>query len=131
MIAPLCDAPLLTPAKRWDILKSYGIERPRLYDMGFPHNNCGGFCVRAGLSQFALLRKKFPERFEHHRQRQEQLMKEVPNAKPFLRTWANRGGDTGYLTLSEYDEMLKEQDYKAPGFDFGGCGCFVDDGVEE
>ena len=46
------------------LIHDQNIPLPRLYDYGFPHNNCGGFCCRAGLTQFATLLSVFPERFE-------------------------------------------------------------------
>jgi len=32
-----------------------GIALPRLYGLGFSHNNCGGFCIKAGQANFKLL----------------------------------------------------------------------------
>lgn len=123
VIAPLCEKPWLGPQDMREIVKSYGIEIPRLYALGFPHNNCGGFCVRAGLKQFAALKKHFPERFEHHRQEQEKLMKVVPNVKPFLRKTVD--GKINYLTLAEFADMT-EVDNGEPQLQWGGCGCFID-----
>ena len=45
-------------------IEEWGIEIPRLYKMGFPHNNCGGRCVRQGASEWIRLLKHFPERFK-------------------------------------------------------------------
>jgi 3'-phosphoadenosine 5'-phosphosulfate sulfotransferase (PAPS reductase)/FAD synthetase len=39
------------------------IEPPRLYVLGFPHNNCGGACVRQGRGEWERLYKHFPERY--------------------------------------------------------------------
>jgi 3'-phosphoadenosine 5'-phosphosulfate sulfotransferase (PAPS reductase)/FAD synthetase len=39
-----------------------GIEIPRLYKLGFPHNNCGGTCVRGGIKAWVNAYKVFPER---------------------------------------------------------------------
>lgn len=39
---------------------------PELYDLNFSHNNCGGFCVKAGVSQFRKLYRFFPERAIYH-----------------------------------------------------------------
>ena len=44
-------------------IEKWGIKIPRLYKMGFPHNNCGGRCVRQGASEWIRLMKHFPERF--------------------------------------------------------------------
>src|SRR4029077_5334540 len=49
--APLCEPPYLTKQDLFVALRAAGIRRPRLYDEGFAHNNCGGFCVKAGLGQ--------------------------------------------------------------------------------
>jgi hypothetical protein len=46
-----------------DLARWYGIEPPRLYALGFEHNNCGGGCVRAGQKQWKLLLDVLPERF--------------------------------------------------------------------
>ena len=38
--APLCEEPFILKARLMDDLKERGIEPPRLYSLGFPHNNC-------------------------------------------------------------------------------------------
>lgn len=124
VIAPLCDPPFEGAQARHELLQRYGLSPPRLYAEGFAHNNCGGFCVRAGLAQFDLLRQRFPERFEWHAQQQEQLVRLVPNAdRPFLRKTID--GTQTYITLREFEKMKLAESEQ---FDFGGCGCFVDDG---
>ncbi len=122
VIAPLCDPPFEGRTAVQALLRQYGLKPPRLYAEGFPHNNCGGFCVRAGLAQFDLLRRRFPDRFEWHAQQQERLVRLVPNAdRPFLRK--QRGDSVAYITLREFEAMKLEEPEQ---FDFGGCGCFVD-----
>lgn len=124
VIAPLCDPPFESAQARFRLCRDYGIEPPRLYALGFPHNNCGGFCVRAGLAQFDRLRRRFPDRFEWHARQQEELVRLVPTAnRPFLRK--DRGGVTEYVTLREFEAMKLSEPEQ---YDFGGCGCFVDDG---
>lgn len=46
-----------------EVVSSWGIEIPRLYRYGFPHNNCGGRCVKQGIREWLRLRDVFPERF--------------------------------------------------------------------
>jgi 3'-phosphoadenosine 5'-phosphosulfate sulfotransferase (PAPS reductase)/FAD synthetase len=127
VIAPLCErGSFMTHGQRLDLLKQYNIELPRLYKMGFAHNNCGGFCVRAGLAQFAKLRENFPERFEWHKQQQKKLVEENPDLDhPFLRKTINK--KQHYITLEQFEKMELEPDEK---YDFGGCGCFIDDNEE-
>ena len=47
--APLCDAPYVHKGALLAQLRADGIAPPRLYGMGFPHNNCGEK-VRANAS---------------------------------------------------------------------------------
>lgn len=73
---PLCEKPYLTSEEIQQVVRDNGLAIPRLYAMGFSHNNCGGFCVKAGITQFANLLKKFPERYAYHEQQQEELYPE-------------------------------------------------------
>jgi hypothetical protein len=50
------------------IREEWGIEPPRLYAMGFPHNNCGGRCIKQGVKEWLRLRYHFPKRFEAMKQ---------------------------------------------------------------
>ncbi|MFD5079595.1 hypothetical protein [Streptomyces sp. NPDC058371] len=43
--------------------RTAGLLDPRLYRLGFAHNNCGGACVKGGQSQWARLLEVFPERY--------------------------------------------------------------------
>lgn len=58
-------------------LRALGIAGPRLYRYGYPHNNCGGTCVRGGQAYWALTARVFPERFArkeaHERAMQDML----------------------------------------------------------
>lgn len=48
----------------FDVVRlEWGIAIPRLYGMGFPHNNCGGRCVKQGMREWKRLQIHFPERF--------------------------------------------------------------------
>lgn len=46
-----------------EVVRSWGIEPPALYAAGFPHNNCGGRCIKQGLKEWIRLRHYRPERF--------------------------------------------------------------------
>ena len=54
-------------------LRSQGIQPPRLYELGFKHNNCGGFCVKAGLGQIAHYYKIKPEEYAEHERKEEEF----------------------------------------------------------
>jgi hypothetical protein len=119
--APMCQRPYMAKHEGFDKLHEIGIKRPRLYDMGFPHNNCGGFCVKGGLTHFANLLDKLPENYAHHEEQQEKLFKEI-GKRPFLVKTTNK--IKKYLSLKDYRIYLENN--KAPEFDWGGCGCFLD-----
>lgn len=44
--------------------QDWQIEPPRLYALGFSHNNCGGRCVRQGIREWVRLGTHFPERYQ-------------------------------------------------------------------
>jgi hypothetical protein len=107
-----------------DVLRRHGIAPPRLYSLGFGHNNCGGYCVRAGTGQMLQLLRTFPERYRWHEEQQDALLRDIPTARPSLKETTD--GDTRYLTLRELRERAERQ--IAIDFDgAAGCGCFVDD----
>jgi len=111
-------------------LKEYGIELPRLYSLGFPHNNCGGFCCRSGMTQFATLLKHFPKRYQWHVEQEERAYNAIgPTAVPFIRwTWK---GKLYYLRMSEFRDMIHSGALTPPLYEYGGCGCFTDEEIKE
>ena len=46
--APLCERPWMTARDIKDWARAEGLAEQRLYKLGFPHANCGGFCARPG-----------------------------------------------------------------------------------
>jgi hypothetical protein len=87
---PLCDPEMPelskeeSKAQLMDLARWYGIEPPRLYALGFEHNNCGGTCVRAGQKQWKLTLDKLPERFAEA-ERQEASLRELLGDVTILR----------------------------------------------
>lgn len=116
-LAPLIDPPYLTKTDIIKDMQTAGIEPPRLYALGFPHNNCGGFCIKAGQAHFRLLLEKFPERYAYHERKEQELREYLNKDVAILRD--RRGGTTKPLTLRE---LRGRQDYDR--FEWGGCGCF-------
>jgi hypothetical protein len=101
--------------------KRYEIKRPRLYDLGFLHNNCGGFCVRAGAGAFAHLLKHFPERYAEHEEQERRALREIKGGKPMMKYVY--GGVVHGLTM---EQLRKEKQPEKPDpRDWGTCGCFT------
>jgi len=126
LLAPMCDPPYVTKPEMLNDLERRGIEPPRLYKMGFPHNNCGGFCVRAGHGTFAKLLEHFPERYHEHENEERLFRAKFGKDVAILRD--RTGGPVRPLTLQEFRERLESNQTMTLDFgDYGGCGCMVDE----
>lgn len=120
-------APLLKdyPWDRAEIharLASYGIRPPALYAAGFPHNNCGGFCVKAGQAQFKLLLEQYPARYAYHEQQERLTQEAIGTDATILRD--RRGGTTKPMSMQMFRERLVEEGKIDDEYDWGGCACF-------
>jgi hypothetical protein len=103
-----------------DFSEQFGIKRPRLYTLGFSHNNCGGFCVKAGLGHFKTLHEALPERYMWHEEKEQELL--ALGYKPFLRK--RQDNTTRYISMREYrKEFLETGKAEEDKFDIGGCAC--------
>lgn len=103
-----------------DYCKQFGIIPPRLYTLGFSHNNCGGFCVKAGLGHFKLLYEKMPERYRYHEQQEKETI--ALGGLPFLRK--SSYGSIRYISLEDYrKEYLEKGLAEEDTYDIGGCSC--------
>lgn len=120
------EFPLLRPpmtkamVRRWR--QNAGLREQRLYALGFPHANCGGFCVKAGQAQFELLLRTMPERYARHEAEEEALRTDLGKDVAILRD--RTGGLTRPLTMRSFRERIEAQG----SFDraeWGGCGCFA------
>lgn len=124
--APLTEPPHLAKEDVAEWLDDEGIRPPRLYDLGFAHANCGGFCVRAGQGQFANLLEKMPERYAYHEAREEDLR--VFLGKDIAVMNDRRGGGPRRpLTMRAFRERHQSAPEQTDREDIGGCGCFVAD----
>lgn len=123
--APLCEKPYITKNDIFRILKDEGIEIPRLYKMGFQHNNCGGFCIKAGQAQFQKLWLEMPERYAEIEKQEESVYQHIGSKHPFIRMTRNK--KMRYLSLKEFRTEILEKGVQVDLFDWGGCGCFLVD----
>jgi hypothetical protein len=123
--APMTDKPLLDKNQILEWMEKEGIKPPRLYGMGFAHNNCGGFCVRSGQAQFKKLYQIFPDRYKEHEKKEQELRDQIGKDVSIMKD--RRGGTTKPLTMSSFRERFMKEDCNIPDEnDWGGCGCFVD-----
>jgi hypothetical protein len=126
--APMVEDPLMDGAQVMDWLKAEGLEPPRDYALGLPHANCGAQgCVRGGQAYWhTLLRGRRDVFLDTERQEQElrdHLGKDVAMLKD------RTGGESTPLTLREFRERLERQPELFDADEWGGCGCFTEEGV--
>jgi len=108
----------------FDIVKhEWRLEIPRLYVMGFKHNNCGGRCVKQGIKEWKRLSVHFPDRFDEvSKWEQEQRAKGGPREK-FSIAKDQSGGESSSLTLEEIRERYIDIDKDSGQEDLFSCFC--------
>lgn len=122
--APLCWEPWADRPSMFELVAKEGIKPPRLYELGFAHANCGGFCFKSGKSQFKRLLETFPDRYAYHEKKEAQFI-EV-NGKPRIIREVIRK-ETTTISLQELRERFQSQLTLFDLEDWGGCGCFSRD----
>lgn len=127
--APLCwGNDWLDKNKCLEMAIFEGIKPPRLYELGFSHSNCGGFCVKAGKKHFKNLLDKLPEVYLIHEQKEQEFRANIKRDDiAILRE--QRNGAKYSITLKEYKERIEQKLNRVDLSDegLGGCGCFVSD----
>ena len=83
------------------LLEQYSIKQPRLYDLGFTHNNCAGRCVKAGQGHFKNLYDKMPDVFLDTAEREREI-------STFVDLWLSvkRDDDLDDETKGRYHDIL-------------------------
>lgn len=116
-----CRFPLTKLALNNDILTDiiqgqWGIRRPRMYDYGFHHANCGGRCIKGGVGHYTLLYKIWPERYKDQEEMERKFRAEISdytilrrNNEPFslaqLREEIERNGYQQDFVINSEVEM--------------------------
>jgi hypothetical protein len=97
---PLCAKrePALSKTELLNEARALGVEPPRLYGLGFSHNNCGGTCVRAGQRQWKNTLTVLPERYARA-EAEENKLRALLGEVSILRE--RRGGIARGLPLAE------------------------------
>ena len=134
---PMCEEPYLSKNDMLEELEKIGIEQPRLYKMGFSHNNCGGGCVRAGQGHFAHLLKELPDKYKEWEENEEDVRQYLDKDVSMIKRQKvvkklNQKGrmykdkETEALTLRKLRMEIEAKQTENIDFtDIGGCGCFV------
>lgn len=125
--APMTERPALSKERMLEMVRQEGLTICDLYKDGFPHANCGGGCIKAGIAQFTNLLKKRPETFKRWEQEEQEIRTMLNKDVSILKD--RRGGTAKPLTLEQLRERIEvknEQLTFDEMCDWGGCGCAVD-----
>jgi hypothetical protein len=106
-------------------LRAAGIQEPLMYRQGYPHNNCGGGCVRGGQAYWAHTARVRPEVFAAKEAHEKHMQDMLGGGHTILRD--RRNGRTVPLPLSVVREAVEAQPTLLDLDDWGGCGCFTAD----
>lgn len=110
------------------LFELYNIKQPRLYTMGFAHNNCKGRCIKGGQAHWLQLLKQDYLSFQEMRDF-ELMMNKIINTKNGTKdvkySYMKKQG--GPYLLKDLEDDYKKRPQQLDIFDFGGCGCFVDE----
>jgi hypothetical protein len=120
---PMNEKPYTWKGQIDDDLRARGIQPPLLNRQGFPHNNCGGACIRGGHAQWKRLYHINPDLFAA-KERHEQRMRELLGADVTILK-DRTGGATKPLPLVELRRRIEWQTGLDED-DWGGCGCTTD-----
>lgn len=122
--APMTEEPIWDKCRMQQEAEKLGLITPSLYLEGFPHNNCGGRCVKAGISHWVHLLKMRPKAFQEWEQKE--LMTAFDFSERGIKALSilrdRRGGITKNLWLRDL-RLRVEAGEQFTRFDWGGCGC--------
>jgi hypothetical protein len=120
----MLEKPYIYKSEMIDMLSNDNIEIPRLYKLGFSHNNCKGFCFKAGIGHFKKLYEKDKNFYLECENREQVLINKIGKEVAILK----RKGKP--FTLKQLRELIENEPTQLSLFecnDIGGCGCFVEE----
>lgn len=122
--APLMEQPILTKHGILTEVERFGLRLPRMYTEGYPHNNCGGSCLKAGIGHWVHHLRTRPCAFAEDEQKEE-LFRSQHGDYSILKD--RRGGTTKPLPLRVLRQRVESGEFGAyDDEEWGGCGCAVD-----
>ena len=111
----------LTQCGQIEQVRQWGYPEQVMYGKGYPHNNCGGGCVLAGVSQWVGFYHDFPDRFRYHAEQEAIFFQRTGYC--ILRD--RRGGTVKPLTLLELEKRILANDLAGLQEFRSTCGCMV------
>lgn len=123
---PMAEEPWWFKDRMLQEVEQDGLILPDLYQVGgFSHNNCAGFCIKAGIGHYLRLLEVFPERYAEYEEKEQEFRDFIGKDVTILRD--RTGGVVTPITLRELRERQGPWRMSQARFDFGGCGCMAEE----
>lgn len=122
--APLCEPPYVLDLDKIARIRAAGLEPSRSYVLGYGHDNCSRFCIKAGHGHFGQLLSTDPDRYEAHEGQEQEFI--IFIERPVAIMTETRQKVKRPLTLKEHRERI-QAGAPVDSFEIGGCGCFLED----
>ena len=106
---PLTWQPMLGRCDVMDDLRARGIDPPSMYADGYPHANCGGACILAGIKQWAGLLRDNSDLYrlsEENEQRFQQILRDRGRDEHTILK-DRRGGEVRNYSLRQLREDIE------------------------
>lgn len=127
--APMCERPYMSKAGVIEWLRAEGLEPPRAYADGFPHNNCmDQGCVRGGQAYWRTMLRERRDVYLRTEIEEQDLRDYLGKDVSILRDRV--GGASAPITLAAFRTRIERQPELFDHDEWGGCGCFTDEIVE-
>lgn len=122
--APMQEPPIWTKCQMQTEAEKLGLTIADAYRQGFPHNNCGKRCVRAGISHWVHLYHTDRPAYESWETEEWdcKLYLESIGVEPLSMLKDRRNGETNNLYLCDLRKRI-EAGEALPKYEWGGCGC--------
>lgn len=124
IIAPMTEGEIWDKCRMRLEAEALGFQTPEIYKLGFPHFNCGGRCVRAGITHWVHLyrtKRAAYEEWESEEWDTAIFLREL-GIEPLSMLKDRRGGETKNLYLRDLRARI-ESGEEFDKYDWGGCGC--------
>lgn len=126
---PLCWKPILSRCDVIDELRRRGITPTDSYHKGYPHDNCGGACILAGIGQWVGLLRDNPELFALNERKEQEFLERLRQRgrKPQTILKDRRGGVTQNLSLRQLRlEVESGVRHDSDSWRSSSCSCVGD-----
>lgn len=109
-------------------LQKAGLQQPRLYALNYAHNNCGGFCIKAGHAHWLNRLRSQPDRFRYDAIMEQKIIDHVGGNVQSILSDRRGDGKKKAMTLFNFAKRYEKDKFTTFSNERGesGCGCMID-----